>query len=81
MKQCPHEQHSATVARKNFLLTDGNLRTDPRLKVGRDLTAPVGLYEYLMVILLTIMIVLLAVHLIMIVLLLLLLIIIIIIIF
>ncbi len=31
------------VARKNFLLTGRNFGTDPRLKVGRDPTAPAGL--------------------------------------
>ncbi len=35
------------AVRKNFLLTGRNLGTDPRLKVGGDLTAPAGLYKYL----------------------------------
>ncbi len=35
------------MVRKNFPLTGRNLRIDPRLKVGGDLTGPVGLYKYL----------------------------------
>ncbi len=36
-------EHEATVTRKNFLLTGKNLGTDPRLKVGGDLTGWVRL--------------------------------------
>ncbi len=35
------------MARKNLSLTGRNLSTDLRLKAGGDLTAPVGLYKYL----------------------------------
>ncbi len=36
-------KYLVTMARKNFLLTGRNLRADPRLKVGSDPTASVGL--------------------------------------
>ncbi len=35
----PMSELQARVLRKNFPLTGRNLRTDPRLKVGSDLTA------------------------------------------
>ncbi len=47
----PLSKHEATAVRIKLPVTGRNLSADPRLKVADDLSASIGLYKYLILIL------------------------------